>query len=226
MVLERDERLVRASGVSFTAIALVAATVVLAAAEVYAAPLWGLLIGLAAAAYAVFGTTEVLLTEERVIEYRPLLARLARRYPGLRSLERSWRRSIDLHDVTQSYSSGPDLVLRDGQRRLWRLGCHSKAAASELAQEIVEVLKRQFEAHKAEMLARRQARRRSEVMTVRVADAATSGPVRCVYCHDDVREDDELTRCPRCDTAHHSDCYEVHGRCAVPFCEGRARIGA
>jgi hypothetical protein len=231
--LDRDEHLIRASGTSYSMLLaalglLVTATGVLGSDLRSGAGLAVALVvcAVAVAAIAVFSTTEVVLTARRAIEYRPLLARLARRFPRWGPIERGWRRSLELEDVTLAYASGSDLVLRDPRGHLWRLGCHDALAASRLANDVIEQQRRAVEAHKADMLAQRRARESKEALGVRVSGIAASGPARCIYCHGDIQDGDEVVQCERCATPHHDECYEVHGGCAVHACGGRRRVSA
>ncbi len=229
MDLDRGEHLLRASGTSYSLVVMAVSAAVVSAGLLVggfdhsvALAAWAALAAVGLAFAAVFITTEVLVTAERVIEYRPLLARLARRVPSWGPLERSWRRSVELEDVTSAYASGSQLVLRDRQGRLWRLLCHDARAASTLAHEVAEQQKRRFEAHKLDMKARIEARRRAAGLGVHVSGVA-SGPLRCTYCHDDFAEDEEHIGCDRCGAPHHGECFEIHGGCAVMACAGRAR---
>lgn len=230
MELDRGERLLRASGTSYSLVVMAACAAVVSVGLLVdrgfdhslALAAWAGLAAVGLAFAAVFITTEVLVTAERVIEYRPLLARLARRVPSWGPLERSWRRSVELDEVTAAYASGGQLVLRDRQGRLWRLMCHDAPAASALAHEVAELQKQRLDAHKRDMRARREARRRAEGLGVHVSSVA-SGPARCTYCHDDFAEGEERTGCDRCGAPHHGECFEIHGGCAVLACAGRAR---
>lgn len=48
---------------------------------------------------------------------------------------------------------------------------------------------------------------------------APAGAPSCPVCGDAVRPD-ESVRCPACDTPHHRECWEFHGRCATYGCRG------
>jgi len=39
-------------------------------------------------------------------------------------------------------------------------------------------------------------------------------PVRCPFCHDDLRRGGARQGCPQCLTWHHAECLADHGRCA------------
>ena len=37
--------------------------------------------------------------------------------------------------------------------------------------------------------------------------------IRCPYCGEEFRENDDIAVCPECGTPHHRQCYHEHGRC-------------
>jgi hypothetical protein len=49
-------------------------------------------------------------------------------------------------------------------------------------------------------------------------------PQRCPFCHADLAG--QRTRCARCGTPHHVECWEDHGRCSVHGCEGGQRTAS
>lgn len=42
----------------------------------------------------------------------------------------------------------------------------------------------------------------------------------CPFCRFPIKERDEVVSCGECHSAHHDDCWEEHGGCAVPGCLG------
>lgn len=53
-----------------------------------------------------------------------------------------------------------------------------------------------------------------------------SGQPLCPYCRDELDSADlELSRCERCHTVHHSECFAELGRCSVFGCGGERREG-
>jgi len=156
-----------------------------------------------------------LLTDHRVVTYAPGLAALARRFPFLRRLERRWRRSADLADVTSVDVRGQLLVLKTPGRE-HTVRCDSKAEARELLLQVQEL-------RRARALGRDRERADAVAARVRVTAARAAAPasaVRCPYCHGDL-DPAEGRPCPSCATPHHEDCLAVHGRCAVFGCGGR-----
>lgn len=56
---------------------------------------------------------------------------------------------------------------------------------------------------------------------VREAVCDLDGRVRCAYCRDGLRGDeDDLVACERCRTALHGACWEEHGGCPMLGCDG------
>ncbi len=48
----------------------------------------------------------------------------------------------------------------------------------------------------------------------------------CAYCHSLVTKEDERTECAECGAAHHTDCWEENGGCAVVSCTVSAPVSA
>lgn len=227
MVLDRHERVVRTSGISYTLIIAAAAFIAITLAEVTVNVPMALLLlflSLLVVLWTLLGTTEVLLTCSRVVQYRPLLARLARRFPAVRPVEAERRRTFELDAIQSAYASRDELVLQTATERV-RLQCHDAQTAFDMAFEIEAQVRRRT----AETVARIEARRRSERLQAQLrlattVSASSTGATRCVYCHGDLDPDEQVIECDRCGAAHHEDCLAVHGKCAVLACGGGAKV--
>lgn len=52
--------------------------------------------------------------------------------------------------------------------------------------------------------------------TLSVSPRAQEGPGLCPFCRDTLESD--LRACPRCDTQHHSECFDLYGGCTILGC--------
>lgn len=145
----------------------------------------------------------VVVTNHRVVEYRPILAWLARAFPFLRRPEWKRRRSLDLEDIASVESSGTSLILKDIAGMNHELSCNSMEEAKGFLFEIRELL-----------AGLRQVKVRVSQRHKRVK------ATRCPYCRDDLAAGD-ATPCPECATPHHEECLAIHGECALLGCHGK-----
>lgn len=156
----------------------------------------------------------LVVTERRVVEYRPLLAWLASLARFMRPFERRGRVVFELSDVANVSVTGSTVFLYDHQGGVHTLNCATVGEASDVAHDI----RRLSEARAKEL----SAAIRSQVkLESGERIPAEPGPdTRCPYCHDDLPAA-EAVLCPECSAPHHDECLEIHGKCAILGCNGR-----
>lgn len=220
MELERGERLVEGRQLltPLAFLSLLAAFLIVAEfGPTLASVLVALLVLVVSWTTALWRARHLLITDRRIIEYRVVLARLARRWPRFAPLEARRRRVFSLQDLASARRSGSRLVLRLRDGASHEVACHDEQEAAGLLTVVDDFLRR------APWL---RPTRRPPPMTVAVTASASAGePGRCPYCHDGV-PDDEAARCARCGAVHHDECLQVHGGCAAFSCQGERRVRA
>jgi hypothetical protein len=216
MDLERGERLVVTRQL-LSPIPFLAGTLALVLGASLPAP-WH---AVAAATVAVVGlaltvwrSRDLAVTDRRIVEYRVLLAALARRVPRLRRAEARRRRSVLLDDVAEARRSGGALIVRLRDGSSVQLDCVDEELAGALLLLVDAHLRR---------APRLRPTRRLAPPEVHV-HAEARGDGRCPYCHDAVPED-EAAPCPRCQAVHHAECLQIHGGCAAFGCAAAPRRG-
>jgi hypothetical protein len=167
-------------------------------------------------AWTVWFARHVSITDRRLVEYRVLLARLARRFPRLALAEVARRRVILLEDVASARRSGVVLVLRTRSGGTHEVDCHDQVAAVHLLNAVDEYMRRSPHLRPI---------RRPPALQVSVSVNASEETARCPYCHDAVPED-EAASCSRCKAVHHEECMSIHGGCAAFGCIGERRARA
>lgn len=214
MDLERDERLVEGRALVHPVLIAALAVAVLVLEVLGLTPV-SVLLGAALLALggvaAVWSTEHIAVTDRRIIVYRVLLARAARRFPRLAPLEAHRRLSIPLAEIMSIRRSATTLVLRTrtGERELQ---CHGEEEAARLLSTIDGQLR------KAPWLRPKRELPPPKVTVTRAAPDAG----RCPYCHDEVAPDEAAT-CEQCGVVQHEECTEVHGGCAAFGCAASPR---
>lgn len=217
MELEHGERPRLVSGLIAPLLLFLPFAALILLVESWRHPLWSiplLLLLLAKAAAIGWTARKVLVTDRRVVEYRPGVAWLARRFPRLRGAERRRRRALYLDDLAVARREAGDIVLRDHRGGEHRLHCADVDAAASLFGEIDALLRRGVPPGAIRRPLPGETGGSSRLIVHRV-DAAC-----CPYCKDVVEEPDGVA-CERCGTAHHAECFEIHGQCVVFACGGR-----
>lgn len=173
--------------------------------------------GLAAAAIAIafFAcltfARRVVLTPSRLVEFQPVLARLARRFPQLASFETARRRTIELSELRDVRRRDSRLELRFFYDQPCWFYTGSEARAAELLAALQAYLR-----ERGPYL--RPVREQTVGEQIAVV-ARTQEGGRCPYCHDDVEADDRED-CARCGAPHHVECMAIHRGCAGFSCQG------
>lgn len=226
MILERDERpLHRTPLAASLAVGLGCLTVSGALAVAHREP-WlalGSLLALVGLLVSLLAHRQQLLTDRSLIEYSPVLAALARRFPRLARAEARRRRVVRLSDVLEAQRAGARILLRPRYGRVIDFRCPNEQEAANLLRSLEGLLRARGP----------HFRRAGEAgpptpLAVRVTPAGGREEVasggRCPYCHDEV-PGEEAEACARCGAVHHGECLDVHGGCAAYACQGQPRAG-
>lgn len=216
MELERGERLVEGRQLltPLGFLSLVAAFVIVGAAGVSVASVaFALAVVLLGMSLSAWNARHLAITDRRIVEYRVLFARLARRWPRFAPLEAHARRTFALQDLAAVRRSGPTLVLRMRDGAQHEIACHEDDEAARLLAVIDDHLKR------APWM---RPIRRPPPVKVTATASTTAEPGRCPYCHDAVA-DEEAATCDRCGVVQHEECMGIHGGCAAFSCQGERR---
>lgn len=217
MELERGERLVEGRQLltPLGFLSLVAAFAILGSVGLSVASVaFALSLVLLGFAVSTWNARHLAITDRRIVEYRVLFARLARRWPRFAPREAHSRRTFSLQDLAAVRRSGASLVLklRDGTSH--EIFCHEDEEAARLLAVVDDHLKR------APWM--RPTRRPIGMKVTATASAAPAEPGRCPYCHDAVA-DEEAATCDRCGVVQHEECMGIHGGCAAFSCQGERK---
>ena len=215
--LERGERLVEGRQLltPLGFLSLVAAFAIVGAAGVsITSVLFAVSIVLLGFALGTWNARHLAITDRRIVEYRVLFARLARRWPRFAPLEAHSRRSFALQDLATVRRSGAALVLRLRDGTQHEIFCHQEEEAARLLAVVDDHLKR------APWM--RPTRQPIGMKVSATLSTTPADPGRCPYCHDAVA-DDEAAACERCGVVQHEECMGIHGGCAAFSCQGERR---
>jgi hypothetical protein len=215
--LERGERLVEGRQLltPLGFLGLVAAFAIIGSAGVSVPTVaFALSIVLLSFALSTWNARHLAITDRRIVEYRVLFARLARRWPRFAPHEAHSRRTFALQDLATVRRSGPNLVLRMRDGTQHEISCHQDEEAARLMAVVDDHLKR------APWM--RPTRRPIAMKVTATVSTAPVEPGRCPYCHDAVAEDEAAT-CERCGVVQHEECMGIHGGCAAFSCQGERK---
>jgi hypothetical protein len=168
----------------------------------------------------------LVLTDQRLFVFFPALEKAAKLIPALRGIRRKSRKSIDLKDIRSARAEGGGLFQStklkvfdaEGKAHTFSRTLTNVESAREFADEI-EVLISQS---KTSAPAEARVGPPPSTLPLTVTTAGSSD-LRCPYCHDSFREDDSVAPCSDCATPHHDECLQIHGRCSLSGCNGKAR---